>query len=361
MNNSNIELYKNIISLVCFQNEIKKNKKNIHEIGKKDLNELLKIAYKLKLSNIVYLKLKEVDLLKECNQSVVYKIENDYNTNVIINTNRINELHNLHDLFSNENVDYALLKEYAFDGTYDDIGSICQNDFDVLIKRKGLEITQKILNKKGYVFYPSKYGKSEKELRYKKENHTSIDLHLELSPFDGDWCLSNLNYEELFLKSRTFNLGNKPIKILSHEDNIMNMIIHTAIHHNFVPFNKIVHCWNYITKKKGKVNWNTIKSKLITNSLSSLGWLATSYIEQIIGDKLEILNYFDKPAFVNKALFELLLPSSKFYWHEKTQIKLEKGSHFGIQLISLLDTYPQRLNFLANYIYNKYKACTTIN
>ncbi len=324
-------------ALVCFSPETQ----DFAAVNTADLQSLAEIAADHDLSHLLYVALCRTNRLPHQQNDLQQKYMEVYQANEA----RIAELCFLHESFQAENIPYLLLKEYAFDATYQDLGAVRQNDFDLLIRQQDLPGAKNLLHHLQYQFVPSRYGSSVKELRFKKTGRTSIDLHLELSPYEGEWFWEVSVYESLFERAQFFTLKNTHIPCLSTEDAVIYMLVHTALHHNYVPFAKVVNCWNYLIRRLEQADWDVVRQRLIDYEIAHLGWFCLKNIETIIGIPSGLLPFLKKPALRDRVRLKWVQPPLSSYGNIAVRERLAQQIHGGQHIEWLLDSPRQRKFF----------------
>jgi Uncharacterised nucleotidyltransferase len=326
---------------------------NIELIDKKiiikNIEQIINLSKEENLIPLLYISLKKINILNEIDNSFKMIIENEYYKNILRNIKYANDIKKIHNFFYKAKINYILLKEYNLDNTYKDSAAVYKTDIDILINKNDLDFTKKILFNEGYKI--KKIELSPHQFVFDKENHYSIDLHISLNPFDFSYFEYKLNYNKIFNRVINIFLDNTKIPILNPIDNIIYLISHISLNHNFYPFSKIVNCINYLISHQDIINWNEISKEFKQLNINNIGWFTLKYIEAITGCLNGFHKYFNRPNFFDIKLFFLTKPNPSEYFSKKAQIKL-KIKHNGLALIFLLDTLKQKIILILFIIKN---------
>jgi hypothetical protein len=239
---------------------------------------------------------------------------------------------------------YLLLKEYAIDGTYPVPGCVTQGDLDLLVRPADLAAACGVLESLGYqrVSRPWK-----NEYRYKRSDGACIDLQVSLNPALGWWAEMKTAVESLFTRACPLQVETGPVLVLDPVDNARFLITHAAMHHNFTPFSKIVHTWNYLVRYRDQIDAEKVREAFRAARLENLYDCAAWYLEQLVGRPFPLFQ--DRTIRASRP-FQHLMPAPAAYFSHDVSCALARRWRDGWQLLCFLDTWPQKAACLLHIV-----------
>ncbi len=187
------------------------------------------------------------------------------------------ELCSIADMLYSHNIEWVLLKEYAFDETYCTLGYVYQNDFDILIREKHWDNAIAVFKDHGFTILLSDF---ENAVTIQKNGITSIDLHKDIVRRRFHEPNHHL-LDYYFYNKRIVRYKDLDIPCLDIHASLCFQLIHSSTHHNYYPLEKTFHVWNFIQKYQYDFNWNYLNNLVYDLHVSSLCRFSFKFIENI--------------------------------------------------------------------------------
>ncbi len=202
-------------------------------------------------------------------------------------------------------IGYALLKEYAFDGTYPSPACVQQGDLDLLVREKERPAACQRLERLGYQRVPRPWNN---EYRYKRGDGACVDLQSSLQPALGRWADVGPAPADLLHRTRERRMGGLSVPVLDPCDSATFLIAHASLHHNYAPFSKVVHTWNSLVHQRHELTDERLRAVFHSAKLENLYDCATWYCETLVGKPWPISPGRTRELPPRLAAFRRLMP-----------------------------------------------------
>ena len=198
--------------------------------GELDLDEFIRLVKHHRLDSILYreIVLQNIDLPSELKQ----KLEQINKRNKMRMLKLTSELIRIHQLFTENNIDYISLKGPALSQQiYGDYTIRNSRDLDILIRIEDLDKANFLLNKIEYttdVINFKKYQKAFHAIEYiNKERKIKLEIHTRFFSFNK---LYEYHENEIFENKETIIINNDSINILNKKRNSDFLYMHAKKH-----------------------------------------------------------------------------------------------------------------------------------
>lgn len=207
-------------------------------------------------------------------------------------------------MFNEHEIEYILVKGIVtLNNLYEDDMMRAVSDLDILIDREGYSKVAALLQDGGF-FYPQA-GKKAQGLTLSREEHeqeyheiefvkdtvpfsTCVDLHFDLSGFSQRSVMHRLypvNQIKWFDHTQTIEIDDCPIRCLSHEMALLNMIYHFSIHHTFRCLKWLVDICRMIVKYNDQLDWDLLYRTVEHPNLRKLVGICLTMVQSLTGIK----------------------------------------------------------------------------
>ncbi|MFO0868616.1 MAG: nucleotidyltransferase family protein [Pirellulales bacterium] len=244
-------------------------------------------------------------------------------------------------------IGYALLKEYAFDGTYPSPACVQQGDLDLLVREEERPAACQRLEHLGYQRVPRPWNN---EYRYKRGDGACVDLQSSLQPALGRWADVGLAPADQLNRTRERRMGGLPVPVLDPCDSATFLIAHASLHHNYAPFSKVVHSWNSLVHQRHELTDERLRAVFRAARLENLYDCATWYCETLVGKPWPLATGRTRELPSRLATFRQLMPTPDDYLADGRAAKLARRWQDGWQLTCYPDTFGRRWTCLAHLL-----------
>ncbi len=301
---------------------------------------LLQIACEHGLSQLLYIVLRDAGLLSQLAAKEIACLAACYEEAAALAALRVEELRALDEALRAVGAVWVLLKAYAYDNTFPAPGCVRQGDLDVLVRHRDLTAATGAIERMGYARVRRPW---QDEYRYKRPGKTPLDLHVAFGPHLGAWAAGAGDLEQTIACARRVPVGDWELPVLSPLDNVLFLLIHTALHHNFAPWSKVVTCWNSLVRWQDEVDPDTLQEALRRVGLGRLSGLAVDYLERLVGWPLPRIARSDcSPSWWERLGMAWGLPRPDAYLSAGTQASLVLGRRHGLHLCLYSDTWKDK-------------------
>lgn len=261
-----------------------------------------------------------------------------YHGNLARNMFLYAELRRILEALRDKDMKVIALKGAALAKTvYGDIGLRQMSDIDILVKKEDLPKALELLFQMGYGLCNNQEAQNQnihiKELIKTYSRHVPALSHPQgIQKLDIHWTIpdSPFNIEGLWERAITIKIDKADVQVLSLEDLLLHLSLHTSVHHKFndhglkqlydiaITINRHFHeiDWNQLLLHAYK--WRTEKYLYLTLLLS----------REILGAKVpDGMLHALKPATFNETI---LLEAQKRILFQKTEKSDKKSSFEGI-------------------------------
>lgn len=289
-----------------------KELKELQEIGQQsDFN--WKLLYQLAQLNetvpLILSNLWSCQLLKFCPPSLVEQMQNYADDIAKTNYARIETGKVLLEEFAKKNIKVVLLKGIFFaESVYKNPFYKKMNDIDILILKKDAKHALEIFKQLNYFCVSAPLGNSAKD-QIASSHHFppffSPDLHCMIGTHWGlisPHSFIQLNYEEIWKRSKPLNFHGVACYHLAPEDNLLHLCLHLSLYKSGIK--EIADFYNLITSNN--INWdlfykNVIDTFSAQKVYDSLTVVQTFYPISAIANFLEKLKH-EFPITISKEL-----------------------------------------------------------
>ncbi|WP_236636290.1 nucleotidyltransferase domain-containing protein [Pradoshia eiseniae] len=229
--------YHRVITLLIRRNITDNDRKEASQILKSiDIDELYRVSYNNEVASIMY---------PELVQILGHKLDKKWESEYLTIKNRISWMMGVFKQLSDElnkaNIPIVALKNSGIAlGLLDDFGLSPMGDIDTLIKKEDMKQAHEIAQKMGFAFkFRSVYEKEDFDnalahgsTEYSYNDNTGQNMWFEMSwrPIDGRWINQAVEPKAETLIKSSVLIPNTNVRILSPEDNLLQVSIHTAKH-----------------------------------------------------------------------------------------------------------------------------------
>lgn len=213
------------------------------------------------------------------------------------------ELENVAELLDKNNIRLLALKNSGITkGLYPHYGSCPMGDLDVLVSKKSFRDAHEILSEAGYrLKYRSHLEKNSIEVAEKSggaeysiilDSGQHLWFELQWRPVAGRWIQQNQEPKVDDLIKRSKRIVNSKVRLLSPEDNLLQVALHTA-KHSFVraPGFRLHTDVDRITTVE-HIDWGTFTSRVCALKIKTAVYLSLEMARTLVGTKVpdDVLN-----------------------------------------------------------------------
>lgn len=206
--------------------------------------------------------------------SVIKRLQGHYQANVAKNLKTNIELGRVCKILHQEGIPVILLKgSCLINGIYRDVGLRTMNDVDLLFRRADRSRAQALLAEQGYPAHGS---------RLDIDFHWTIDLDVHAS---GLIRPLGVDMEPLWQRCRKIKVSGQEACMLSHEDCILHLIIHSAHHHLFRGSGLRTLCdiQEYLLRYGDRIDWPCIWGQAGKWGITRAVMLTFTLAEELLG------------------------------------------------------------------------------
>ena len=283
---------------------------NIHYYEKLDDNELFKASKDNLVDSIIGYRLMNEygsDNISSNWVKAYEKVEREISL-------YLEELDRVADLFSKKNIRLIALKNSGIArAIYPYPGLVPMGDVDTLVKRSNFIDAHKILIENGYeIASPNKYHKADANIGYRTggseykttlSNGQQLWFELQWRPVEGRFLRPDQEPNGNELIDRSISIPGTKLRILSPDDNLLQVCLHTA-KHSYVrapgfrlhlDADRIINCQN--------VNWNSFIKNVIEHQVEIPTYFSLSIPKSIFGTEIpkEVIEKI-KPGNIRKII-----------------------------------------------------------
>lgn len=305
--------YQNIMKLFC--HDLSGQHGSIEAFDTNEIPKVIEYAEKAGLHTSLYSIVKEerkTDLLPAPQRA---RLEHTHFLNIRDNLKHIFCLKKIHNLFEKHGIEYCLLKEYALNPEDNpDLGKVYQCDVDILISDKDKERALALMKENN--FQLKRIANEEMSL-FCRDSFVSIDLHTILTNIPQWYMVIGEDLEGIISRRRFITIEDTRIPVLGLVDSIIYLLGHISIHHNFIPFSKVVNTWNYFRRHLTQEVMEEVSLRFFKDKTETLGWFTFTYLEEIVGYETDRRDYFKKPSQgIIEKLRSVYLPADAYFTKE---------------------------------------------
>lgn len=271
---------------------------NIHsssqEIPRHSKEQWEKISISAKrqtVSPYLYYRLRRANLLHLVPPDPLEFLRHDLLTSTQYRVKLENELCELLSTLHANHVQVIALKgTYLSAAVYENPSLRPVNDIDLLVRQCDLNHCDKTLNDMGYgpsnrKWISGEYFQSHHHLpSYTKKNRYPIEIH---------WTISHPNspvdvpVEALWQQAREINIYKNDVLVLSPEDLLIQLCIHTCLDNLFVGgLRPLIDISEILTHLRGELNWDTLHDQVIRLHAEKAVYLVLDLTSELLGTSL---------------------------------------------------------------------------
>lgn len=283
--------YQNIMKLFC--HDLAGNHGSLSAFAPHEIPKVAAYAEEAGLHTSLYSIAKEKGELDLLPKETRNKLEHAHFLNIRDNLKHIFCIKKIHTLFGEHDIDYCLLKEYAVHSADNpDLGKVYQCDVDILISGKDKDKALALMQANRFDL---KRIANEEMSLFCEDSMVSVDLHTVLTNIPQWYMVMGEDIEEILARRRFINIEDCDVPVLGVVDAVIYLLGHISIHHNFIPFSKVVNTWNYFRRHMTAEVLEEIGLRFYRQKIETLGWFTFTYLQEIVGYKTEWQDYFKKP------------------------------------------------------------------
>jgi hypothetical protein len=255
----------------------------------------------------------------------------------------MNELENVAQLLSEENIKIVALKNVGIaKGIYNNFACSPMGDIDLLVKSEDFKKAHHIIiNDLDFIFkFRSEFENEDldKAFRsggteyYKFVKGYKIWLELQWRPIAGRWIQphNEPNGDELI--DRSISVKGSAVRILSPEDNLLQVSLHTAKHSYVRSPGFRLHSDVDRVVRFQKINWSVFVNMVLNKKLKTAVYFSLYYAMKLLNTPIPGFVFKNlKPKSINYYLIQILIRKAKFY--NQNNKKFSKISYIGFNLL----------------------------
>ena len=203
-------------------------------------NAVLESAFRHGVAPLLYMNIRRVNGDPIVGQDVMDRLKKAYLLTAAMNMRLYAELRRVLETFHHEGIEVIVLKGAALaESVYGNIGLRSMGDIDLLVKKENLSRADKIMVHMGYIASPSHrslewYNKNHHHLPpyYQSENGVKVEVHWHIVKPSKPYHAKMI--ERFWKRARPIKLANTQALVLSPEDLLLHLCIH-SLSHGFAP------------------------------------------------------------------------------------------------------------------------------
>ncbi len=205
-----------------------------------------------------------------------------------------------------------------------DMGLRAMNDIDILVKKEDISKAVELLFQMGYGFVKKRRDAQEQSISI-KELIKSCDRHVPalghpkgINKLDLHWTIPgssfNVDTEGLWKRAITVEINGTSVLVLSLEDLLLHLSLHTAFHHKFnVGIKQLYDIATTINNHK--INWDKLKLRSYEWGTEKCLYLTLRFAKEILGARVpERILHALKPDTLNEKI--LLEAQKRIFFQE---------------------------------------------
>ncbi len=235
---------------------------NIENIDLSDVDwtEIYDEAVAHEVHTIIYPLIKSLNLNDSYNKALISKWQKEVLLSGITQIQHTEQISKVFDEFNLAGIPFIALKGLTLRELYPIPEMRTMGDADILVKQKDIKTTCIILSKMGY----KKQSIDSKHIHFIHNTHLSIEIHFSL--ISKGLLNKSLNEFEtrVWENAKMSQICNVPGHILSHEDQLLHLILHMAVHLSSSGFGlRQLSDFSLMVEAKGnETNWNEVSKKI---------------------------------------------------------------------------------------------------
>ena len=297
-----------------------------------DWENLIKDANRHGVTALLYFSLKSKSLLDFVPPKIVRRLHHASLWTAERNIRIYRQLFQVISMFNRYEIPLILLKgAYLIEGVYHNIAMRSMADIDIMARREDLQKGEKILNQLGYSamrpYIPEIDSvRHQHILPFTKENAVPMELHWNI--FDPETPFQ-LDPEDLWDRARPFSIEGQPTRVLSLEDQVLHLSIHSGYHHGFDM--GLIHLCDIdqiISRFSGELDWVSVVERAKAWGFERCLYVTFKMVSELLGTNIpeETIESCQADNF-----------SANIHELANAQLFGEKGE------IAIADTFPELL------------------
>jgi len=309
----------NRLLLHCLQASISGNRgDNITDIISLPLNweEVLASASRHDVAPLLYRSITNIVKDHDIPQEVMVRLRIAYRDNLARNMYLYAELRRILEVLHNNDVQVIFLKGAALAKTvYGDIGLRPMSDVDILVRRENLSNAVELLFQMGYSLCNDQEAQNRninvKELINAYSRHVPALSHLQgIQKLDIHWTIpdSPCTIAGLWERAKTIKIDKTDVLVLSLEDLLLHLSLHTSVHHKFHDhgLKQLYDIAITMNRYHNEIDWDQLRLRAYEWRTEKYLYLTLRLSREILGANVpeRILSALKPKAFNEKILME---------------------------------------------------------
>jgi len=292
------------------------------------------------IAPILYRSLANISKSHGIPQEVMVQLRAAYHGNLARNMYLYAELKRILEALREKDVEVIFLKGAALAKTvYGDIGLRQMSDIDILAQKEDLPKAVELLFQMGYGLCKNQEAQNQnihiKELIKTYSRHVPALSHPQgIQKLDIHWTIPdspfNINTEDLWERAITIEINKTDVLVLSLEDLLLHLSLHTSVHHkfNYHGIKQLYDTAITINRYFNEIDWDQLRLRAYEWRTEKYLYLTLRLSREILGAKVpeRILHALKPEAFNEKIILE----AQKRILFQKTGKSDEKSSFEGI-------------------------------
>lgn len=309
----------NKLLLHCLQASISGDRGDtIKDIISPPLNweEVLASASRHDVAPLLYRSLTNISKSQSIPQEVMDRLRTAYRDNLARNMYLYAELGRILEALHNKDVRVIFLKGAALAKTvYGDIGLRPMSDIDILVRREDLSKAVELLFQMGYGLCNNQEAQSQniniKELINTYSRHVPALSHPQgIQKLDIHWTIpdSPCTIAGLWERAKTIKIDKTGVLVLSLEDLLLHLSLHTSVHHKFHDhgLKQLYDIAITMNRYHNEIDWDQLRLRAYEWRTEKYLYLTLHLSREILGANVpeRILSALKPKAFNEKLLME---------------------------------------------------------
>lgn len=246
--------------LILLGNRDEAEKKSLANLSPEEWEALIEEAMKQEVLPLLYHYLKELDI--SIPKELEEKVKQAFLKTALRNSILYEETQRILRVFNRKGIPLLLLKGIYLAMVYENIGLRPMGDIDILIQEKHIREAHNILLSLGWKNTHNCKLLGAQGVRALHYNLPGKGIFLDLQWELLGWHLPFKGAEEIWTRAKEIKLGDVKALVLSPDDLLIHLCLHTAIHTSLGISLRMLCDINELIKRQGKeMNWEAISAR----------------------------------------------------------------------------------------------------